>query len=145
MELKTVDLLRIVFILVFLGVSVGITTLFFGAELIGWIALTSGFVAGWLGTELYCVPVLREKWHRVGVPGYEKTEEQTKAAQAEKRTSSWKTNLAIVVGLIAFAVWKRYLSSPVQNVTLVALWGGIVACVLRVIWLIYQEGEQIKR
>jgi hypothetical protein len=144
MKLRTIDLLRIAFLLIFGGVSVGITLFFFGTDLIGWIALASGFMIGWIGTELHYVPMLRQKWRRVGVPGYEKTEEQTKAAQAEKRTSSWTTNLAIIVGLIAFALWKRYLPPQIQNITLVILWGGIEACVSRVIWLIYQEGKKLE-
>ena len=121
MKFRSIDFLRMGFLLIFGGVSIGLTFFFFGTNLIGWIALVSGFMIGWIGTELHYVPMLREKWRRVGVPGYEKTEEQTQAAQAEKRTSSWTTNLAIMVGLIAFALWKRYLPPQVQIIILVIL------------------------
>jgi hypothetical protein len=143
MKLKAIDLLRICLVLLFGGIGVWLTVSLFH-DATGWIVLAIGFAIGFIGTELHYVPMLREKWKRVGVPGHEKTEEQSKAAEAERRKSSRNFNLAIIVGGILFAFWRMYLPDSIENIALVALWGSIPASVLRILWLVYQEGAKLK-
>jgi hypothetical protein len=143
MKLKAIDILRIGLVLIFGGIGIWLAVSLFHS-VIGWIVLAIGFAIGLIGTELHYVPMFREKWSRTGVPGYEKTEEQSKAAEIERKKSGRDLNLAVIAGGIIFALWKKYFPVSIQNITLVALWGGLLAFILRTRWLIHQEGGKLE-
>jgi cytochrome c biogenesis protein CcdA len=144
MGLKGIDLLRVGLVLIFGGISIWLAiTLLDGAT--RWPILIGGFVIGLIGTELYYVPRLREKWAHIGIPGYEKTEEQLKAAEIDKKRSNQRMVWIVIIGLAASALWRAYLPVQLQNAALVALWGAILASLSRIMWLIYQEGRKTRR
>jgi cytochrome c biogenesis protein CcdA len=144
MSLRGIDLLRVGLVLIFGGISVWLTITLLD-NLTGWLILIIGFAVGVVGTELYYVPRFREKWQRIGIPGYEKTKEQQEATELEKDNDNRQIIWIVVVGVTGAAVLRNYLSPQLQNVITVALLSGIVGCLLRFILLIYGERAKLEQ
>jgi hypothetical protein len=133
-------LIRLLLVTLMTG-AIGIGTAIYINNLVGYLSLLISFVVGVVGTQIYYVPKLAEKWKWTGIPGEPKTPEQQETWEQERKKEQLRRNLSILAGIIIVALlrqlstdWERffYTFSPI-------VFGGFAGYVFRYGLLIYQK------
>jgi len=121
--------------------AIGIGTAIYLNNLVGYLSLLISFMIGIVGTQIYYVPKLTEKWKQTGIPGEPKTPEQQETSEQERKKEQVRRNLSILAGIIIIALLRQlsidwesffYTFSPI-------VFGGIAGYFFRYGLLIYHQ------